>query len=80
MKLLDLVSIKLRFLHYSKNTETSYVSWIRKYIIFHHKKHPAEMGKVEIEMTSGSYPNPFDSRVWALGRIVEELAIPYRFP
>jgi len=49
MKLLDHVVLKLRFLHYSKNTETTYVSWIRKYIIFHHKKHPAEMGKVEIE-------------------------------
>ena len=37
-------------------------------------------GKVEIEMTSGRYPNPFDYRIWLLGDIVSELAIPYHTP
>jgi len=50
MKLLDQVAVKLRFLHYSKNTEITYISWIKKYILFHNKRHPAEMGKAEIEM------------------------------
>ncbi len=50
MKLLDQVAIKLRFLHYSPNTEKTYKNWIKKYIIFHHKKHPAQMGKLEIEI------------------------------
>lgn len=49
MKLLDRVVLKIRFLHYSKNTELTYISWIKKYILFHNKKHPNEMGKVEIE-------------------------------
>jgi Hypothetical glycosyl hydrolase family 15 len=39
-----------------------------------------EYGKVEIEMTNGAFPNPFDYRIWALGQIVEELDIPYHHP
>ncbi len=39
-----------------------------------------QYGKVEIEMTSGRYPNPFDYRIWLLGNLVSELAIPYHTP
>ena len=39
----------LRFHHYAYSTEQSYVSWILKYIRFHNKKHPKDMGKHEIE-------------------------------
>ncbi len=49
MKLLDQVSVKCRFLHHSKNTEATYIYWIKKYILFHQKKHPKELGKKEIE-------------------------------
>jgi integron integrase len=48
-KLLDVVRDKIRFKHYSYATEKGYVSWIKRYIIFHNKKHPIEMGKAEIE-------------------------------
>jgi integron integrase len=48
-KLLDLVRDKVRFKHYSYSTERTYIHWIKHYIIFHGKKHPIEMGKVEIE-------------------------------
>lgn len=48
-KLLDLVRDKIRFKHYSYSTEKTYVHWIKHYILFHKKKHPIEMGKVEIE-------------------------------
>lgn len=48
-KLLDQVSAKLRMLHYSKRTEQAYIDWIRRYIIFHNKRHPREMGGPEIE-------------------------------
>jgi len=37
-------------------------------------------GRVEIEMDSGRYPNPFDYRIWCLGQLVEKLAVPFRFP
>jgi len=49
-KLLDLVRDKIRFKHYSYSTERTYVHWIKHYIFFHNKKHPAEMGKYEIEI------------------------------
>ncbi len=48
-KLLDIVRDKIRFKHYSISTERTYVHWIKCYIFFHNKKHPVEMGKVEIE-------------------------------
>ena len=48
-KLLDLVRDKIRFKHYSYSTEKTYVHWIKHYILFHHKKHPLDMGKFEIE-------------------------------
>ncbi len=48
-KLLDVVREKIRLKHYSYSTEKGYVSWIKRYIVFHGKKHPIEMGKVEIE-------------------------------
>ena len=48
-KLLDIVRDKIRLKHYSYATEKGYVSWIKRYILFHDKKHPVQMGKVEIE-------------------------------
>ena len=48
-KLLDQVRKQIRLKHYSMQTEKSYVGWIKRYIFFHNKKHPIEMGKQEIE-------------------------------
>ena len=48
-KLLDIVRDKIRIKHYSLKTEKSYLGWIRRYIYFHDKKHPQDMGKDEIE-------------------------------
>ena len=47
-KLLDQVRNKIRFLHYSRKTEQSYVHWIRRFILFNNKRHPKEMGGQEI--------------------------------
>jgi len=47
-RLLEQVRNKLRTLHYSLRTETAYVDWIRRYILFHGKRHPLEMGAPEI--------------------------------
>ncbi|GKT12964.1 MAG: hypothetical protein ISEC1_P1956 [Thiomicrorhabdus sp.] len=49
MKLLDRVREKCRLRHFSLSTEKSYVSWVKQYIFFHHKTHPQELGKTEIE-------------------------------
>lgn len=47
--LLDDVRAKLKMLHYSRKTEDAYATWIRRYILFHGKRHPREMGVAEIE-------------------------------
>ena len=48
-KLLDQVSDAIRVKHYSHRTEQTYVEWIRRYILFHKKRHPEEMGVEEIQ-------------------------------
>ena len=47
-KLLDQVRDAIRTRHYSYRTEEAYVGWIRRFILFHGKRHPAEMGPPEI--------------------------------
>lgn len=49
VKLLDQVRQKIRLKHYSIRTEEAYVGWIRRFILFHNKKHPKDMGQKEIE-------------------------------
>ena len=48
-KLLDRVREIIRIKHYSYRTEQTYVFWIRRYILFHNKRHPKEMNSPEIE-------------------------------
>jgi site-specific recombinase XerD len=48
-KLLDQVRERIRTKHYSIRTETQYVQWIRRFILFHGKRHPKEMGAAEVE-------------------------------
>ena len=48
-KLLDQVRDAIRLKHYSYKTEQTYVAWIRRYILFHNKRHPQEMGTEEVE-------------------------------
>src|SRR5215475_9169694 len=47
-KLLDQVRQAVRTRHYSPKTEESYVHWIKRFIFFHNKRHPAQMGEKEI--------------------------------
>jgi integron integrase len=47
-RLLDLVRRAIRTRHYSRRTETAYVRWIVRFILYHGKKHPEEMGETEI--------------------------------
>ena len=48
-KLLDRMRNHLRTRHYSIRTETAYVDWARRFILFHGKRHPQEMGGAEVE-------------------------------
>jgi integron integrase len=48
-KLLDRLRTRLRTRHYSIRTEQAYCQWARRFILFHGKRHPKEMGAPEIE-------------------------------
>ena len=48
-RLLDQVRDVIRLKHYSMSTEKTYVSWIKRYILFHNKRHPKDMGAREVQ-------------------------------
>ena len=48
-KLLNRMRDHLRTRHYSIRTETAYVDWARRFVLFHGKRHPQEMGSAEVE-------------------------------
>jgi len=47
-RLLDRVRRAIRARHYSSSTERAYIRWMRRFILFHQKRHPAEMAEPEI--------------------------------
>lgn len=47
-KLLDRVRAEIRVRHYSIRTEATYVDWVRRFILFHDKRHPVDMGAEEV--------------------------------
>ena len=87
MKLMDQVRSKIRYKQYSLRTEQAYVGWIRRYILFHNKQHPSEMGKTEIEVylthlavnrkVSASTQNLALSAILFLYRDVLEIELPW---
>ena len=46
-RLLDQTRDALRVRHYSIRTEATYIQWIKRFIVFHGKRHPAEMESVK---------------------------------
>ena len=48
IKLIENVRNVIRMKHYSIRTEETYISWIKRYIIFHNKRHPSKMSENEI--------------------------------
>jgi integron integrase len=48
-RLLDQLRHQARLRHYSYRTEQAYVGWVRRFIIFHNRRHPASMGGAEVE-------------------------------
>jgi integron integrase len=49
IRLIDQVRHRVRTKHYSYRTEETYVAWIRRFVLFHGRRHPKEMGGPEIE-------------------------------
>lgn len=48
-RLLDQVRNKIRLKHYSMRTEDAYVHWAKRFVLFHRKRHPRDMGAAEVE-------------------------------
>jgi integron integrase len=48
--LLEQMSLALRRKHYALSTERCYLQWVRRFILFHGKRHPRHMGAPEVEM------------------------------
>jgi hypothetical protein len=40
----------MRLKHYAYRIERTYTGWIKRFILFHDKKHPGEMGELEVEV------------------------------
>src|SRR5690606_37234766 len=47
--LLDRVRHRIRLKHYSLRTEQAYCDWIRRFVVFHGKRHPSGLGAGEVE-------------------------------
>jgi integron integrase len=56
-KLLDRVRAAVRVRHYSRRTEDAYVHWVRTYVVFHNKRHPADLGGPEVSAFLGWLAN-----------------------
>jgi len=86
-RLLDRVRAEIRLRHYSLRTEQSYVDWARRFILFHRKRHPSEMGPTEIKdflshlavdrQVSASTQNQAKSALLFLYREVLKVELPW---
>ena len=86
-KLLNQVRDKLRVKHYSIRTEQTYVDWIKRFILFHDKRHPKDLGAQDVEAflthlavagkVSASTQNQAKSAVLFLYREVLEIQLPW---
>jgi integron integrase len=86
-KLFPLIVERLRVKHYSKRTEEAYIQWIKRYILHHGKRHPREMGAVEVEHflthlavdrnVSASTQNQAKSALLFLYKEVLEMELPW---
>ena len=86
-RLLDRLREAIRVRHYSIRTEDTYVDWVRRFILFHGKRHPAEMGAAEAAAflthlavdrgVSPSTQNQAKSALLFLYRVVLDLQLPW---
>jgi integron integrase len=48
-KLMEQLRDKVRLKHYSLSTERQYAHWVKRFVLFHGKRHPKDMGAAEVE-------------------------------
>ena len=86
-RLLEKVRDKIRLKHYSIRTEQAYTDWAKRFILFHQKRHPSEMGALEVEQflthlavkgkVAASTQNQAKSALLFLYRDVLEIELPW---
>ena len=86
-RLLERVRDKIRLKHYSIRTEQAYTDWAKRFILFHQKRHPSEMGALEVEQflthlavkgkVAASTQNQAKSALLFLYRDVLEIELPW---
>lgn len=86
-RLLDQLRSEIRVRHLSLSTEEAYAEWVRRFILFHGKRHPRDMGVREVEAflshlavarkVSGSTQNQAKSALLFLYRHVLKVALPW---
>ena len=86
-RLLLQVQDKIRLKHYSIRTEQVYTDWVKRFILFHKKRHPADMGATEVEQflshlaikgqVAASTQNQAKSALLFLYREVLEIELPW---
>jgi hypothetical protein len=73
-RLLDLVSQKIQTLHYSRRTEKTYIGWIKRFILFHRKRHPVKMGEPVVIHSDIHLPRIFFEDGYDIRTVQELLA------
>ena len=86
-RLLDQLRAAVRSRHYSIRTEDTYVQWARRFIVYHDKRHPREMGPVEVQAflshlavdrtVAASTQNQAKSALLFLYRVVLGIELPW---
>ena len=86
-RLLDRLRDAIRLRHYSIRTEATYVDWVRRFILFHDKRHPAELGPAEVaaflthlavdRSVAPSTQNQAKSALLFLYKVVLEIELPW---
>jgi integron integrase len=87
VRLLDRLRERIRYLHYSLRTEEAYVYWARAFIRYHGLRHPAEMGKAEVEaflshlavhkgLSASSHAQALSALLFLYGKVLEQ-ALPW---
>jgi integron integrase len=77
-KLLDRMREAIRVRHYSLSTEKTYLHWVKRFIYFHGKRHPAEMGAAEVEAFLSALATELDVSASTQNQAMHALLFLYR--
>jgi Phage integrase, N-terminal SAM-like domain len=77
-RLLDRVRDAIRVRHYSIRTEEAYVGWIRRFILFHKKRHPDSMGAEHVNAFLTHLATSQDVAAWTQSQALSALLFLYR--